>query len=236
MVGMTSLDSEIHWPAQLLASCAPAARSCAPSRKLLNRQTATDSTPSAANTLGGRVDVLGDQRRQLAAVGADAPAHRQAQVARHQHRGKRRAMVPLVLADAAADFERIAKALGRQHADLGALLLEDGVGGDGRAVHEQRAVAQQRGERQVELLGGQPQHAQNAFAGIGRHRRRLEDAHGAGRVAQHHVGEGAADIDADAPGSDEGRDGFGHESGITLIDAKTSVVLTAAVYPSTSSR
>jgi hypothetical protein len=89
-------------------------------------------------------------------------------------------MVPLVLAHAAADLERIAEALGGQHADLGALLLEDGVGGDGRAVHEQRAVAQQRGQRQVELLGRQPQHAQHAFAGIGRHRRRLEDAHRAG--------------------------------------------------------
>ena len=185
---------------------------------------------------GGRVDVLGGQRRQLLAVGADPPAHRQAQIARRQDRGKRRAVIPLVVADAAADFERIAEAFGRQHADPGALLLEDRVGGDRRAVHEQRAVAQQRGERQVELLRGQPQHAQDALAGIGRHRRRLVDAHGARRIAQHHVGEGATDIDADAPGSDEGRDGFGHESGITLIEAKTSVVLTAAVYPSTSSR
>ena len=63
------------------------------------------------------------------------------------------------------------------------------------------------GAREVELLRGQPQDAQNAFAGIGRHRRRLVDAHGGGRIAQHHVGEGAADIDADAPGSDEGREG-----------------------------
>ena len=154
--------------------------------------------------LGRCGDILRDERRQLAPVRAEAAAHRQAQVARHQHLGERRAMVPLVLAHAAADLERIAEALGGQHAHLRALLLEDGVGGDGRAVHEQRAVAQQRGQRQVELLGGQPQHAQHAFAGIGRHRRRLEDAHRAGRIAQHHVGEGAADIDADAPGSGEG--------------------------------
>ena len=116
-------------------------------------------------------------------------------------------MVPLVLADAAADLQRIAEARGGEQADLGALLLEDGVGGHGRAVHEQRAVAQQGGERQVELLGGEPQHAQDALAGVGRHGRRLEDAHRARGVAQHHVGEGAADIDADAPGGDEGGQG-----------------------------
>jgi hypothetical protein len=116
-------------------------------------------------------------------------------------------MVPLVVAEAAADFERIAKALGRQHADLGAVLFQDGVGGHGRAMHEQRAIAQQGAERQVELPGGQPQHAQNALAGIGRHRRRLVDADGARGIAQHHVGEGSAHIDADAPGSDEGREG-----------------------------
>ena len=174
---------------------------------------------------GGGVDVLGGQRGQLLAVGADPPAHRQAQVARRQDRGKRRAVIPLVVADAAADFQRIAKAFGRQHADLGALLLQDRVGGDGRAVHEQRAVAQQGGERQVELLRGQPQHAQNALAGIGRHRRRLVDAHGAGRIAQHHVGEGAADIDADAPGSDEGREGLGHEGGELSVSLRRRVII-----------
>ena len=189
----------------LRASSAPAARSCAPSRKLLNRQTATDSTPFRREGAGGRGDIGWVQWRSFLAVGGDAALHRQAQMARHQHLGEGRAMVPLVLAHAAADLERIAEALGGQHPDLGALLLEDGVGGDGRAVHEQRAGAQQLRQRQVELLGGEPQHAQHAFAGIGRHRRCLEDADGAGRVAQHHVGEGAADIDADAPRWCEGR-------------------------------
>ena len=62
------------------------------------------------HALGGehfcrRVDVGCDQRGQFPAVGADPPAHRQAQVARRQDGGKRRAMVPLVVADAAADLE-----------------------------------------------------------------------------------------------------------------------------------
>jgi hypothetical protein len=167
--------------------------------------------------LGRRIDILEPKGGQLLTVRTDAPAHRQSQVARRQDLRERRAMVPLVLADAAADLERVSETLGRQHADPGALLLEDRVGGDGRAVHEQRAVAQQGAERQVELLGGEAEHAQHAFAGIGRNRGRLVDAHGARVVAQNHVGEGAADIDADAPGSDEGREGLGHGRHIILV-------------------
>src|SRR5262249_53655405 len=64
---------------------------------------------------------------------------------------------------------------------------------------------QQRREWQVELLRRESQHTQHAFAGIGGHRRSLEDVDRAGRIAQHHVGEGAADIDADAPGCGEER-------------------------------
>ena len=156
---------------------------------------------------GRGVDVFRLQRRQLGAVGGDAAAHREPQVARHQNLREGRTMVPLILADAATDLQRIAEALGRQHADLGALLLQDRVGRHRRAVHEQRAVAQECGQRDIELLGRKPQNAQHAFAGIGRNRGRLEDAHGAGRVAQHHVGEGAAHVDADAPGGDEAHSG-----------------------------
>ena len=72
---------------------------------------------------GGRLHVFRHQRRQFPTIGPNPPAHRQAQVARHQNLGERRAVVPLGLADAAADLERIAEALGRQHPDPGPLLF-----------------------------------------------------------------------------------------------------------------
>ena len=121
---MTSLDSETQ-PAQPWPSRAPAARSCAAVEEGVEQADGDRLDAFVGEHAGGRVDVLGDQRRQLAAVGADAAAHRQAQVARRQHLGERRAVIPLVVADAAADLQRIAEALGGQHADLGALLLED---------------------------------------------------------------------------------------------------------------
>ena len=156
---------------------APAARSCAPSRKLLNRQIATASTPSAANDLRRPHRHRPAERRELAAVAVDAAAHRQAQVARHQHLGEGRAMVPLVLAQAAADLERIAEALGRQHADLGALALEDACWWrPSSRARTARSRAAARVSGRSSSLGGEPQHAQHAFAGIGRHRRHLEDA------------------------------------------------------------
>ena len=78
---------------------------------------------------------------QLMAVGADTTADGQPQVARRQDLREGRAMVPLVLADTAANFERVAEAFGGQQADLGTFLLQNGIGGDRRAVHEQRAIA-----------------------------------------------------------------------------------------------
>ena len=83
-------------------------------------------------------------------------------------------------------------------------------------MHEQRAIAQQSRKRQVELLGGEPQHAQHALAGVGRNRRRLEDTDGAGVVAQNHVGECPADIDANAPGRNKRGGGIGHCADPTL--------------------
>ena len=53
---------------------------------------------------------------------------------------------------------------------------------------------------QTLALRRQLEDTEHALAWVGRHRGGLEDVECAGAVAQDHVGEGAADIDADTPG------------------------------------
>src|SRR5690606_25916031 len=91
----------------------------------------------------------------------------------------------------AADLDDVAEALGRDDARLRALALEQRVGGDGRAVHEGGDVGVVDAE-----LGERFEHAAPLAAGDGRDLRRKQGV--ASRVVAEHVGEGAADVDADA--------------------------------------
>ena len=67
-------------------------------------------------------------------------------------------------------------------------------------MHEERARAEQASDRQVLARGGTLQRVQHALAGVGGNRRNLEHPDAAARRHQHEIGEGAADIDTDAPG------------------------------------
>ena len=112
------------------------------------------------------VDILGNERRVLAAVGRDATADAAPQVAWHQHGGKGLAMVPLVLPKATPDLERIAKALGREQADLCALALEHPVGRDRRAMDEEDAIAENIFDRTVQIVRQPLERRENALARV----------------------------------------------------------------------
>ena len=217
MVGMTSLDSEIHLPFQLLPSRRRRPVRGAPSRKRIEQADGDRFDTFRVEDLRRRVDVLGDERRAVpcrrprcarapAGAGSAAPApgerarddptgSRECRAGSPANRGSPRSVSRPTLAPF---FSRI-------------VLVATVEPCTNSAQSRSRAR-----ERQVELLGGEAQHAEHALAGIGRHRGRLEDAHRALGVAQHHVGEGAADIDANAPGGDEGDRGRGHARVIKL--------------------
>ena len=156
--------------------------------------------PFGAEGLDGGAHVVERDRLDLAAVGADPPAHREAQIARHQHRRVGGAVVPRVLAQAAAGFEAVAEPGRRQQPDAPALALQQRVGRHRRAVQEERAVAEERREREPERFARLLQRRDRPRARILRHRRHLEHRRPPARVGDHEIGERAADIDADAPG------------------------------------
>ena len=84
--------------------------------------------------------IFGRKRFELASRGIDTTGDPVAQVARHQHRSVGLAVVPLVLAQTAADLQRVPVALGGEEADGRALVFEHRVGGHRAAVHEERAA------------------------------------------------------------------------------------------------
>ena len=142
-------------------------------------------------------DVIFVERGQFVAIAIDAARHRQAKVSGHKHGRVGRAMVPWVLALAAANFDGIAKTLGRDHADLGALALQDRVGGDRGAVREQGDAAEKR--RGVDAFrdsrgfdGGE-----NTACRIGGNGWHLMDHNTSAVIDDDHVGERSADIHAE---------------------------------------
>ena len=154
--------------------------------------------PLGAERLDRGVEIGLVQRLDLHAPRIHAPADRQAQVARHQHRRIRGAVVEGVRPEAAPRFEEVPEAAGDEHPDPRPAALQHGVGGDGGAVQEQRAVREQMLDARRERARGVLHHVEHAAAGIGGHRRHLEDVEAPGAVHQHHVGEGTADVDGDA--------------------------------------
>ena len=175
---------------------------------LLDRQLVRGVGERVDEADGDGLDLLGKQRIDLGfgigglqraldvALGVDALVHHAAQIALDQ----RRRLFPGDVVEARhaqrADLQHVAEALGGDEPDLGALVLEDGVGGDGGAV----ADLVQRGRRDPGLAEDLAQ-AFDDGAGV------VVDAGGDflgvdGAVAaeQHDVGEGAADVDADAVG------------------------------------
>ena len=92
-----------------------------------------------------------------------------------------------------ADLEDVAHALGHRQRDPGAVSREEGVGGDGEAVHEE--VDSARSD------SGRPGDAADAVQhGIGTSGRRghLVEVHARPAIDQHEIGKGAADIHSNA--------------------------------------
>ena len=122
----------------------------------------------AVELLQHRTEALHIERGVFAAVGVDAPAQGCPQVARHEHRGIRSAVVPLVLAQASADLQRVAEPLGGDQPDGGACAFEHGVGGHRGAVDEQRAVSEHVAQRHAEVHGDAGERSVNSSTRIRR--------------------------------------------------------------------
>ena len=94
----------------------------------------------------------------------------------------------------APDVDDVPEATRRDHPGDRALVLEDGVRGDGRAVEDAGDVGRREAGVRAEL-GEATDHRPFGLVGSGRH---LVDVDRAGLgVVEHEVGEGATDVDAD---------------------------------------
>ena len=98
--------------------------------------------------------ILVERQQHLAAM-VQPLRHRQAQAARHQWLRQGDVQVVLVVAALVAEGEHVAEALGGQQGGPGALALDHRIGGERRAMHQQRHI--RRGEP------GLLQHQRHAF-------------------------------------------------------------------------
>ena len=191
--GQTSQLSEIATPGSSSARMAPARRSCASLVKLCRKQTATASILCRAQLGRDLAHRLLVERQQHGAVGRDALGHAEAQVARHQRIGPLHVDVVLLEAVLPGDLQRIAKARRRHQRRARALALDQGVGGERRAMHDQPDLG-----RRALGLGQHGAHALDhaAFGRIGRG----QHFDGMGLVVhlEDDVGERSADIDGQA--------------------------------------
>src|SRR5690606_13444573 len=122
------------------------------------------------------------------------------EMAWHENGRVRCAMVPRVLAHAAADLEAVAEPDGRQQSDFGSLALQHRVGRHRRAMYEQTASAQQVARRQREGRGSTVERIEDALRRIGGDGGDLEYTDRAAGIREYQIGERAADIHGDAPG------------------------------------
>ena len=88
--------------------------------------------------------------------------------------------------------------LGRQEADLRPFALEERVGRDRRAVHDRLGLTEQPVEVGAELGGQERQPVDQTQRRVRRCRGALGEGERAELVDRDEVGEGAADVDADA--------------------------------------
>ena len=149
----------------------------------------------APGDVGG---VVGGQRAQHAAVGLDplGDLERQLRVDRRRRRGEEE-VVPVVLDPGfAAQAQEVGEALGDDERERAALLLEDHVGGERRAVHDPRHVAGRDADAPLSTCRTPSITPTRGSSGVVGH---LVDVEVAVGVGEHDVGERAADVDADEP-------------------------------------
>ena len=135
------------------------------------------------------------ERPHHLAVVAEPFRHLAAQAARNHRFGEDQAEIEEVVAPLHRDIEDVAEPLAHQHAGLGALALDHRVGDQSSAVDD----AFQLGD--VDSVAGQHhlQALQHRFGRIARRRQLLVDGEPTAFVVQQgEVGEGAADVDAEA--------------------------------------
>jgi hypothetical protein len=149
---------------------------------------AIDSTPWRASRSTAR----------RAAVEAHPFGDAEPAAARHQRGRRRQPHVPDVLLVAAPQLELVAEAVGGEEPGDGALALDQRVVGDRGGVDDRVEAGEERAESDAlpcrQLL--EPGH-HGARGVVGRGERLLEHD-GAVAAQEREVGEGAADIDADA--------------------------------------
>ena len=133
------------------------------------------------------------QRRQHRAVGPDALAHLGAEPTRHEGLRLGGQIDPVEVRTVhAADLDHVAEASRRDEPDRSDPALDDRVGDERGPVGERRAAACHTAECREAV--------EHAAGRIGRCRRHLQGGRVPGGVAGHEIGEGAADVDADAYG------------------------------------
>ena len=131
------------------------------------------------------------ERRQYRAIVADALAHLGAEPPRYERLGLGRQIDPVEMGTVhAADLEHVAESASGDQADRADLALDDRVGDERRSVGERGAAPGHAADR------GEP--VEQAARRIGGRRRDLERARSARRVTRDEIGEGPADVDADA--------------------------------------
>ena len=140
---------------------------------------------------------IGIERRLDPAVGADALAHAEPPVPRHQRLGRRLAEIVAVVLQALAHLQNVAMAFGGQQPDPRALALEQRIGRDRRAVDDALGLGEQCVRADAQSGGEARQTIHDAKRLIGRGGRRLGERHPARGVDRDQIGEGAADVDAD---------------------------------------
>ena len=155
------------------------------------------------------------ERRVDAAVGTDPLTYRQAQPARHELLGRRHAEVVAVVLQPLAHLDDIAVAFGGEETEPCALVFEERIRRDGRAVDDALGVAKQRGAVDPEAAGQLRKAFEHAKRGILRGRRDFGERRQTALVDRDKIGEGAADIDPDAI----------HASALDLADKSVSDVV-----------
>ena len=124
--------------------------------------------------------------------------HAEAARARHERDGRRHAEVVAVVLEPLAHLDDVAVALGGEHADRRALALEQGVGRDRRAVDDELGVGQQRRRSVPSSAARRSRPSITPIDGSAGVEADLARRHAPFVVHGDEIGEGAADVDADA--------------------------------------
>ena len=152
----------------------------------------------ACHVFRGVLDSLAIEFDDLPAITIDTFGNADAQVPWNQHRGKGRAMVPHVLADATPDFQTVTETLRDEHADPRTGAFEHRVGGDGRAMNEGLASCEQRFGFHAETFRTRVERPQHALGGVIGCRKDLDDVKRAIGIKEHEIGECSADVYANS--------------------------------------